>query len=84
MGKVDLTALISALKSGVTTIVFTKIDTGEERSMICTLNINMSEGMQIHNMSAESDSIVVWCLDKKATRDVRVNTISNWYVGETV
>tara|TARA_R110002074_G_scaffold396194_1_gene585334 strand:- start:41 stop:295 length:255 start_codon:yes stop_codon:yes gene_type:complete len=82
MGKVNLTALIRALKSGVTTIVFTKIDTGEERRMLCTLNLDMSEGIQIHNISDKCDSIVVWCLDKKATRDVRVNTISNWYAGE--
>jgi hypothetical protein len=82
MPKVNLTALIDALKKGVTTIVFTKIDTGEERRMVCTLNINLSEGVQIHNISDKSDSIVVWCLDKSATRDVRVNTISDWYIGE--
>ena len=82
MKKTELTALIKTLKKGVTTIVFTKIDTGKERRMICTLNTSMSKHVQILNINDKSDSIVVWCLDKDALRDVRVNTITDWYSGE--
>ena len=37
--------------------------------------------MTIKNYDAKSMSLVMWALDKKAWRDVRVNTIKEWYKG---
>ena len=73
--------LIEALKKGVVTITFKKIDTGEIRIMPSTLNSDlMPRGSQILSISAESETIMVWSLDKNAWRDIRVDTISNWEV----
>lgn len=74
--------LIIKLKEGVVTIVFEKIDTGEIRIMPCTLNKEVgSLNGSIANQRAVNETIVVYALDKKAWRDVRVNTIKDWYIG---
>ena len=60
-----------------------KIDTNEIRIMPCTLNQDLMDDIKlaIKNIRPESTSIVVYALDKKAIRDVRVNTIQDWYIG---
>lgn len=74
--------LMTALKEGVVTVVFEKIGTGEIRTMPCTLNNKLYEQqIEIVKYDSKSDSIVMWALDKKAWRDVRVNTIQEWYEG---
>ena len=73
--------LIEALKKGVVIITFKKIDSGEIRVMPSTLNSDlMPEGNSIANISAESETIMVWSLDKNAWRDIRSNTIIDWKV----
>ena len=73
--------IIDALKKGVVTVVFEKIDTKEIRTMPCTLNNEISgQGMVFKNYQSD-DTIVAYALDKKAWRDVRVNTIVEWYEG---
>ena len=73
--------LIEALKKGVVVITFKKIDTGEIRVMPSTLNSDlMPERNSIANISAESETIMVWSLDKNAWRDIRSNTIIEWKI----
>ena len=73
--------LIEALKKGIVVITFKKIDTGEIRVMPSTLNRNLiPESTSIMNISAESETIMVWSLDKNAWRDIRSNTIIEWKV----
>ncbi len=74
--------LVASLKKGVVTVVFEKIDTGEIRTMPCTLNSElMDKSFAVNNYDGKSDTIIMWALDKKAWRDVRVNTIKEWYEG---
>lgn len=73
--------LIEALKKGIVVITFKKIDTGEIRVMPSTLNHNfIPDSTSIMNISAESETIMVWSLDKNAWRDIRSNTIIEWKV----
>ncbi len=73
--------LVKALYEGVVTIVFEKIDTKEIRIMPCTLNKDFhKQTIEIKNLSA-MDTIVCYALDKLAWRDVRSNTIKDWYKG---
>ena len=73
--------LIEALKKGIVVITFKKIDTGEIRVMPSTLNRNfIPDSTSIMNISAESQTIMVWSLDKNAWRDIRSNTIIEWKV----
>ena len=73
--------LIEALKKGVVVITFKKIDTGDIRVMPSTINPELiPESTSITNISAESETIMVWSLDKNAWRDIRSNTIIEWRV----
>ena len=73
--------IIDALKKGVVTVVFEKIDTKEIRTMPCTLNSDIhGQNFQFKNY-ASPDTLVMYGLDVKAWRDVRVNTIVEWYEG---
>ena len=73
--------IINALKKGVITVVFEKIDTKEIRTMPCTLNNDIhGQPLQFKNY-ASPDTLVMWGLDVKAWRDVRINTIVEWYEG---
>ena len=73
--------IIDALKKGVVTVVFEKIDTKEIRTMPCTLNGDIhGQNLQFRNY-ASPDTLVMYGLDVKAWRDVRVNTIVEWYEG---
>ena len=50
--------------------------------MPCTLNEEVAQRpITIKNYDANSMSLVMWALDKEAWRDVRVNTIKEWYIG---
>ncbi len=77
----DSRKIIDALKKDVVTIVFEKIDTKEIRTMPCTLNNDISgQTMKVGNYTS-TDTIVCYGLDVKAWRDVRVDTIKEWYLG---
>ncbi len=73
--------LIKALFEGVVTIVFEKIGTGEIRTMPCTLNSEVHKQSVTIGKYSSPDTVVCYALDKKAWRDVRVNTIQEWYDG---
>ena len=73
--------IINALKKGVVTVVFEKIDTKEIRTMPCTLNQDIHKQSLNFKNYASPDTLVMYGLDVKAWRDVRVNTIVEWYEG---
>ena len=73
--------IVKALKKGVITVGFEKIDTKEIRTMPCTLNQDIhGQSLEFKNY-ASPDTLVMWGLDVKAWRDVRINTIVEWYEG---
>ena len=73
--------LYNALKEGVVTVEFTKIDTGELRVMPCTLNKDIhKQKLDMKNYSS-NDTMIMYGLDVKAWRDVRMDTIQKWYQG---
>ena len=73
--------IINALKKGVVTVVFEKIDTKEIRTMPCTLNQDIHKQSLDFKNYASPDTLVMYGLDVKAWRDVRINTIVEWYEG---
>jgi hypothetical protein len=73
--------LIDSLYKGIVTVVFEKIDTGEIRTMPCTLNKDIhKQSMEIKGYYS-TDNVIMYALDKQAWRDVRINTIVEWYEG---
>ena len=73
--------IVKALYNGVVTIVFEKIGTGEIRIMRCTLKNEVHKQSVTIGKYTSPDTVVCYALDKKAWRDVRVNTIKEWYEG---
>ena len=73
--------LYKALKEGVVTVEFTKIDTGELRVMPCTLNKEIHKQKLDMKNYTSNDTMIMYGLDVKAWRDVRMDTIQKWYLG---
>ena len=78
---VNAKEIIDALKIEVVTIVFEKVDTKEIRTMACTLNNDISGQKMIFKNYSSTDTIVCYGLDVDAWRDVKVDTIKEWYLG---
>jgi|TARA_R110001599_G_scaffold189438_4_gene384186 hypothetical protein len=79
----SISNLVESLKNGVVTIVFEKIDTKELRVMPCTTNKEFADALStsVGKQSPDASTLVMYALDKKAWRDVRVDTIKDWYEG---
>ena len=85
MNRNETQNLVNALKKGVVTVVFKKINTEEIRIMPCTLNpdVLLEHGVKttIKEFSADSDHLAAWAIDKEAWRSFRLNTVISWEVG---
>lgn len=75
--------LTDALRNGVVTVVFDKINDGGRRVMPCTLNSVLSEHNvpEVLEQREDNDHLVVWSIDKKAWRSFRSNTLVEWFEG---
>jgi len=81
MQQTEKQKLLKALKTGIVTVTFEKIGTGELRIMPCTLSPNVlkENGVNIKvEMNVESDHFACWALDKKAWRSFRLDTVKQW------
>jgi len=73
--------LIDALYKGIVTIEYTKVDTGEHRIMPGTLNKDFhKQAMEVKRYNSPH-TVLCYGLDVQAWRDVKVDTITNWYEG---
>ena len=74
--------LLEALQTGLVTVTFKKIDTGELRIMPCTLNedILKENGVTstINYSPNNVEAFPVWSLDKNAWRSFRLDTVVQW------
>jgi len=77
--------LLNALKAGVVTVVFKKINTDEIRIMPCTLNQEvLTENkvkMNVKDIDLETEHFAAWAIDKEAWRSFRLDTVVSWEVG---
>jgi|TARA_B110000483_G_scaffold230143_1_gene294978 hypothetical protein len=84
MDRNETSRLIEALKQGTVTVTFTKINTDEIRVMPCTLNPVVLEAhgqkIVVEAVSAETDHLAAWSLDKEAWRSFRLSTVTGWEV----
>jgi len=74
--------LLEALQTGLVTVTFKKIDTGELRIMPCTLNedILKENGVTstINYSPNNVEAFPVWSMDKNAWRSFRLDTVVQW------
>lgn len=81
MQQTEKQKLLNALNTGIVTVTFEKVGTGELRIMPCTLSSNVlkENGVDVKvEMNAESDHFACWALDKKAWRSFRLDTVKQW------
>ena len=76
--------LLEALQTGLVTVTFKKIDTGELRIMPCTLDPDVLKAngitSTINYSPTEMEAFPVWSLDKDAWRSFRLDTVESWEV----
>jgi hypothetical protein len=79
----DMKGFIKAAQKGVVTVVFKKIYDDEIRTMVCTLNRELSNNNvpEILEQKDVGDNLAVWALDREAWRSFRTNTVIEWYEG---
>ena len=77
----EKTALVEALQTGLVTVTFNKVGTGEMRIMSCTLNpdVMKEHGVDIDSSNDNApDPIPVLSLDKDGWRSFRMDSVVKW------
>lgn len=80
----DLHALKSALKAGLVTIDFTKVN-GSRRTMIATLDENHGvppAGAETTSRVRDPNLLVVWDTEHAGWRTIKVDSIREWTDGK--
>ena len=71
--------LLKTLSEGIVNIEFTSMNSGDLKSIPCTLSNEHLENHFSMKQYASSDTILVFRLDSKTWEDVRIETIQKWY-----
>lgn len=85
METTEKATLLAALKEGVVTVTFKKIDSDEIRIMPCTINEDTLSAAGVKSMvkdiSLDTEHFAAWAIDKEAWRSFRLDTVIGWAKG---
>ena len=70
--------LIQSLQKGLVSLSFTSMNSGEEKTIICTLNEKLLKSHQTMNQDLKNDNILVYKTDTNEWEDIRLNTVKTW------
>ena len=70
--------LLQALSEGIVNIEFTSMNSGNLRSIPCTLNKEHLANHFSMKQHATSDNVLVFRLDTRTWEDIRIDTIQKW------
>jgi len=76
---VDTDRLLKALSEGMVNIEFTSLNSGDLRTIPCTLSQERLNNHFYMRQHASSDNVLVFRLDTRAWEDIRIDTIQKWY-----
>ena len=71
--------LLQALSEGIVKIEFTSMNSGNLRSIPCTLNKEHLANHFSMKQHATSDNVLVFRLDTRTWEDIRIDTIQKWF-----
>ena len=71
--------LLKALNKGIVNIEFTSMNSGNLKSIPCTLSKEHLESHFSMKQHASSDNVLVFRLDSRTWEDIRIDTIQKWY-----
>ena len=75
----DTDRLLKALSEGIVNIEFTSLNSGDLRTIPCTLSQEHLKNHFYMTQHASSDTVLVFRLDTQAWEDIRVDTIQKWH-----
>ena len=75
----DTDRLLKALGAGIVNIEFTSLNSGDLRTIPCTLSQEQLKNHFYMRQHASSDNVLVFRLDTRAWEDIRINMIQKWY-----
>ena len=70
--------LIQSLQKGLVNLSFTSMNSGEEKTIICTLNEKLLKSHQTMNQDLKNDNILVYKTETNEWEDIRLNTVKTW------
>ena len=71
--------LLKALNKGIVNIEFTSMNSGNLKSIPCTLVKEYLESHFSMKQHASSDNVLVFRLDSRTWEDIRIDTIQKWF-----
>ena len=71
--------LLKALSEGIVNIEFTSLNSGDLRTIPCTLSQERLKNHFYMKQHASSDDVLVFRLETRAWEDIRIGTIQKWY-----
>ncbi len=75
----DTDRLLKALNRGIVNMEFTSLNSGDLRTIPCTLSQEHLKNHFYMRQHASSDSVLVFRLDTRTWEDIRVDTIQKWH-----
>jgi len=76
---VDTDRLLKALNRGIVNMEFTSLNSGDLRTIPCTLSQEHLKNHFYMRQHASSDNVLVFRLDTRTWEDIRVDTIQKWH-----
>ena len=70
--------LIQSLQKGLVSLSFTSMNSGKEKTIICTLNEKLLKSHQTMNQDLKNDNILVYKTETNEWEDIRLNTVKRW------
>ena len=70
--------LIQSLQKGLVSLSFTSMNSGEVKTIICTLNEKLLKSHQTMNQDLKNDNILVYKTETNEWEDIRLNTVKTW------
>ena len=75
----DTDRLLKTLSEGIVNIEFTSLNSGDLRTIPCTLSQERLKNHFYMRQHANSDNVLVFRLETRAWEDIRIDTIQKWY-----
>ncbi len=75
----NIDKLLKTLSEGIVNIEFTSMNSGDLKSIPCTLSNEHLENHFSMKQHASSDNVLVFRLDSRTWEDIRIDTIQKWF-----
>ena len=75
---INLKSLLDSLNHGLVEIKFSSMNTGEQKSIVCSLSEQYLKSHSTMNQDNNNDNILVYKPQSKDWEDIRLDSILDW------